>query len=275
MDHPLDDALITENDVEFFHKDGYLIIRNIFSGEEIEALKNNFMAMHAKGTIPGCFQAVSIEEAERTGDILKAYPRMMHPHRVNEMAMSYMLDRRIILILERLLGEEVIAAQSMLYFKPPGAKGQALHQDNFYLRVEPGTCIAAWTALDDVDEQNGGLFIVPNSQKEAIQCPHAADSERSFTTEEVDVPEGLTPIPAILKAGDVLFFNGNVIHGSYPNQSTTRFRRAFICHYAGISAQKISQWYFPLYKADGSTVEREVNTSGGPCGTEYVVSGPH
>ncbi|MFD1677583.1 phytanoyl-CoA dioxygenase family protein [Alicyclobacillus fodiniaquatilis] len=267
--------LIRKSDVETFQQEGYLILRNLFSAAEVEALKDNFMSMHAKGSIPGCFTAVPVEEAKASGDILKAYPRMMHPHRVNDIAMAYMLDQRVMDILRQLLGEEPIAAQSMLYFKPPGARGQALHQDNFYLQVEPGTCIAAWTPLDDVDEENGGLFVVPNTQKEEIQCPHTADAAVSFTTDEVDVPEGLTPVPVILAAGDVLFFNGNVIHGSYPNESKDRFRRAFICHYAGESAKKISQWYFPLYAADGSVVEREVNTSGGPCGTEYAAVGPH
>ena len=266
---------VLEQEIRAFLEDGYLIVRNLWSSEEIQTLSDTFHEMHAKGSISGCFQAVPIEEAKNSGDILKAYPRMMHPHRVNEVAMQGMLNPKVMAILKSLLGEDAIATQSMFYWKPPGAKGQALHQDNFYLQVEPGTCIAAWTAVDDADEENGGLFVVPNSQKEAIQCPHLADPEASFTKDEVDVPEGLTPVPVTLNRGDVLFFNGNVIHGSYPNASKDRFRRAFICHYAGISVEKISQWYFPLYASDGSVIEREVNTDGGPCGVEYEIAGPH
>jgi ectoine hydroxylase-related dioxygenase (phytanoyl-CoA dioxygenase family) len=33
-----------------------------------------------------------------------------------------------------------------------------------------------------------------------------------------------------MEPGDVLFFNGQVIHGSLPNRSSTRFRRALIAH---------------------------------------------
>ena len=40
-----------------------------------------------------------------------------------------------------LLGREPYAAQTMFYFKPPGARGQALHQDQTPLRVQPGTCL--------------------------------------------------------------------------------------------------------------------------------------
>ena len=49
------------------------------------------------------------------------------------------------------------AAQSMFYFKPPTARGQALHQDNIFLQAHPETCIAAWIAIDDCDGENGGL----------------------------------------------------------------------------------------------------------------------
>jgi cysteinyl-tRNA synthetase len=42
----------------------------------------------------------------------------------------------------------------------------------------------------------------------------------------VPVPEGM-PVEAVrMDAGDVFFFNGSVIHGSYPNRTADRFRRA-------------------------------------------------
>jgi len=55
-------------------------------------------------------------------------------------------------LLAAFFGCEALACQSMLYFKPPGARGQVLHQDNFYLHARRGTCVAAWLALDRSDE---------------------------------------------------------------------------------------------------------------------------
>jgi phytanoyl-CoA hydroxylase len=261
-------CIITEAQKEVFDKEGYLIVKGLFPKEEIEQLRQHFMNIHTAGPIPRHFAPLTEEEAN--GDVLKMYPRIMHPHKVDEVSMNYMLDDRVFEVLTNILGEEPLAAQSMFYYKPPGAKGQALHQDNFYLKVEPGTCVAAWTAVDPSNEENGGLYIVPNSQKSELQCPHKADPEKSFTREEVDVPEGLKPIPAILEAGDVLFFNGNVIHGSYPNESEDKFRRSFICHYAGISTTKAGGYYKPLFKQDGTSYDDvDINEGAGPCGTEY------
>src|SRR6185369_13596329 len=45
-------------------------------------------------------------------------------------------------------------------------------------------------------------------------------------------------VPA--KAGDVVFFNGHVLHRSKENVSSDRFRRAFVGHYC--NARSFTQW---------------------------------
>ena len=76
----------------------------------------------------------------------------------------------------------------MVYFKPPGARGQELHQDQFYLAVEPGTCVAAWIAIDRCDAENGAMMIVPKTNHEEVVCPGVADQATSFTKHYVIKP---------------------------------------------------------------------------------------
>lgn len=260
-----------------FHRDGYLIVRNLFSSSEVATIRDTFMELNAEGPIPGLSE---INTNYSPTDPLSFYPRMMHPHRhpeypVGDLSMRYMLDKRVEAVLTDLFDEEAIASQSMFYFKPPGARGQDLHQDNYYLRVKPGTCIAAWTAVDDVDMENGGMVLVPGSHELDIFCPERADNSQFFTTDHVDVPEDKEVVPAVMKAGDVLFFNGSVIHGSYPNLSQDRFRCAFICHYVPLASQEVSGGYRPLYNFQGEIVEGIGEaTGGGPCGIPEPAS-PH
>lgn len=262
---------LTAEQLDAFEANGYLVVRGLFGPKEVRELIETFMGMHAGGPIPGCFNPAP--EADATGDVLKRFPRMMHPHRVNDVARRYLLDARLGTILGDLFGEEPLAAQSMLYFKPAGARGQALHQDNFYLKVEPGTCIAAWVALDPADRENGGLEVVPGTHKMDLFCPEEADLETSFTREYVPPPPGLEAVGVDLAAGDVLFFNGTVVHGSGPNRSADRFRRSFICHYVPRSAERMSKWYRPILTMAGDEVTLDENVDGGPCGTE--AAGPH
>ena len=264
-------ARLTPQQLTQFEHEGFLIVRDLFALHEIQLLLDTFMAMHAGGPIAGCFAPKTQEEAN--GDILKLYPRMMHPHRVNDVALRYLLDARLAAIRGDLFGEEPLAAQSMLYFKPAGARGQALHQDNFYLKVDPGTCIAAWVALDPADRQNGGLEVVPGTHTMDIFCPELSDRSVSFTREYVP-PPGLDVVPLNLAPGDVLFFNGSLVHGSQPNSSADRFRRSFICHYIGRSSERMSLSYRPILDMRGNEVTIAENAGGGPCGAEVEV-GPH
>src|SRR5262249_40514546 len=108
-----------------------------------------------------------------------------------------------------------------------------------------------------------------------VACPEKADSTRFFTTEHVPVPEGLEEVSVLLNPGDVLFFNGSLIHGSYPNVSKERFRRAFICHYVPRGSDEVSRWYRPLLRFNGEEVHITDATGGGPCGTVEQAKGPH
>lgn len=98
---------------------------------------------------------------------------------------------------------------------------------------------------------------------------------RSFTIEEVGVPEGMEPVPADLAVGDVLFFNGSVIHGSWPNTSANRFRRSFICHYVAASTSAMSAGYSPLLNFDDQEVRIDAVEGGGPCGSEEMAAFDH
>jgi ectoine hydroxylase-related dioxygenase (phytanoyl-CoA dioxygenase family) len=164
------------------------------------------------------------------------------------------------------VGQEPYAVQTMIYFKPPGARGAAPHQDQAFLRVQPGTCVAAWMALERSDEENGCMRLVPGSHQLPFLCPSYNDGSEYLTTLTVRVPESVQPEPVIMEAGDVLVFNGLMIHGSKTNTSTDRFRCSLIGHYIQAEAEKVGKWYKPVLRFDGSEVTLGVSEGGGPCG---------
>ncbi len=247
---------------EDYERDGYLLVRGLFEADEVSRLREHYMALRAADSYPGDSAGVDLTSA----DPLKRFPRMIHMHRWDEASLRFLLDARLSACMTGLLGGEPYAVQTMLYFKPPGARGQALHQDQFYLRVQPGTCMAAWLALDPCDEENGCMQVAPGSHKLPVLCTEKADTKVSFTDVTVPVPEGMLVVPVRMGPGDVLFFNGSLIHGSYPNTSADRFRRALIGHYIVGEAREVGKYYHPVLRMDGSQVELGVSEGGGPCG---------
>jgi len=251
-----------------FRRNGFALARGLFTAMEVDEIKQAFDRIALNGPIEGYFDPVPHDQSE--GDPLKEYPRVHHPHRFDEVSRRHLIHPGVLSCLQQLLGEDVLAAQSMFYFKPPGSRGQAMHQDNFYLMVEPHTCVAAWTAIDDSDPENGGLYLVEDTANEPITCPSTADPALSFTTHLVPIPKGKSEVPCVMRAGDTLFFNGNMIHGSSPNRSKDRFRRSFICHYVPRSTRRISKFYLPLLAPGGEEVMLESNDGGGACGRDWT-----
>ncbi|MCC6423086.1 MAG: phytanoyl-CoA dioxygenase family protein [Phycisphaerales bacterium] len=269
---------------EQFETDGFAVARGLFSRKDVETIRETFMKLAANGPVEGLSETHrpigNVSHGYDASDPLSFYPRMLQPHThpelpVGPVAMKYMLHPSLHPLLKAMIGQEPVAVQSMFYFKPPGARGQDLHQDNFYLRVKPDTCTAAWIAIDDADEDNGGMLVVPGTQNMEIVCPQAADRSLYFTDHHVEPPAGMKPVAVKLKAGDVLFFNGSLIHGSYPNASKTRFRRSLICHYVPQNSTELSQWYTTRLRFDGTNVDIAHAEGGGPCGNLQAVAGQH
>ncbi|BDI28998.1 protein involved in biosynthesis of mitomycin antibiotics/polyketide fumonisin [Capsulimonas corticalis] len=265
----ISDITLTDEQRAQFERDGYFVARGLLAPQEAANIRATFMAQNAGGPIPGLSE---IRGDYNPSDPLSFYPRMMHPHTHPELAvgplsLQYMLDARFHPILNALMRDEPVAVQSMFYFKPPGARGQELHQDNYYLRVSPGVCMAAWIAVDDVDAENGGMKVVPGSQREEIACPEKADPATSFTSDYVPVPAGMQAAHCDMKAGDVLFFDGRLIHGSTPNTSADRFRCSLIFHYVPESSQEMSEGYHTRLTFHGRQVDHIAPAAGGgPCG---------
>jgi len=249
---------------EAFDRVGFAVARGLFSRGEVEEIRVTFDSINQAGT------SVGFDDGIRDpNDPLFQYPRIVHPHRFNPVARRYLLHPGVVECLRTLFGEEPVATQSMYYFKPPGARGQAMHQDNLYLLVEPGTCLAAWTAIDRIDRENGGMMLVPGTHRGNILCQENGDTSISFSSHVTRIPKGMKAIDVPMEPGDTLFFGGAVIHGSGPNRSRDRFRRSFIGHYAAGSLDKISKFYLPLVKMDGADCEVAASTGGGACGQDW------
>lgn len=262
---------LTAEQLAAWDRDGYVVVRGLFGAEEVDVVRRRFDDLAAGDAVPGHWEP-------RPGgtDVLSRYPRVFHPHELDPGNRDVLLDPRVHAVLRALVGEDVVACQSMFYFKPPGARGQAFHQDNYYLLVRPSTCIAAWLAVDRSWPDNGGLQVCPGTHRLDLACPERADLAQSFVDDHVAPPPGHEPVGLDLAPGDVLFFTGSVIHGSGPNATADHWRRSFISHYMPAGATHVGGWYLPhLLDFDGRPVTREHDEWGGPCGDERPRPTPH
>jgi ectoine hydroxylase-related dioxygenase (phytanoyl-CoA dioxygenase family) len=246
--------LITPEQKEQYLRDGYCVIADLYTPQEIDEIEEFFEVTKAEDR---AWYDWGKKRSEV--DMTKGQVRAMHPHRSDAKAKAWAINPRIAAVLEELLG------------KPAGARGQGMHQDNIYLLSEPDTCIGTWTAIDNADLDNGCLWVVPGSNHYDILCPEAGTAREKTWLEYGDTniskfPRDVKPIAVPVPRGSTMFFNGNLIHGSGPNRTTDRSRRTFIGHYIDNASVQVSKFYFPVMNMQGEVVTVAEATGGGPCG---------
>lgn len=259
-----------------FRRDGFLIVRGLISGAEVEELRRHTEDL-MQGRLPEQQQRFGAgrDTANDTGVTvqgLEAPPADLSPeekgdyflrihmlHRQLALHEKYMLHPRVLDVLEVLIGPDVLAMQTMLFLKGPGKPGQGWHQDSYYIPTSPDTLCGAWIAVDDVDEYNGAMWFAKGSGHEPVYppCPEVGYGFGDKLVSDIRYVKGvsddrdernaLTPVAekydhilAGMKAGDVAFFNGHVLHRSKRNMTKDRFRRSFVSHYC--NARSFTQW---------------------------------
>lgn len=203
-------------------REGGVVVSGVFTAEEIANLQagaEHFAAIRADGEPP--------------------FAPHLHIYREEPAYARLVQSLRMLQLVEILAAGPVEMLQAMMYFKPPGYWGFNVHQDNFYLRVDPPEAeITTWVAIDDADEVNGCLHVWPRSHELPILEPRdTVDpgaayqpnfNERSF---EVVPPPGYQETSMPIPAGGVGFIHGNLLHSSNRNVSPERFRRAVAVDY--------------------------------------------
>ena len=77
--------------VQLFQSEGFVVVPQLFSPSEVEAIKAHFMSLNKQG------HGYEGDRASLLGDDdpLKAYPRMVHPHRFDQLSLDWLLDARL------------------------------------------------------------------------------------------------------------------------------------------------------------------------------------
>lgn len=217
--------------LESYEQNGYVLIPGLLDQDTIAEFNQHIWDLRADPDPPAW---VMVKETD--GGIREEHRfsrRLFNPHLHDEFSLRLMRLPRVGRILEDLMGAPATGVQSMYFYKVPGTPGQANHQDYEYIKNEVNTLTACWIAMDDADEENGCLWVVPGTNRgPLLKHGNVQDVEEheEWTTEV----EGIDPsceVPVRMRSGDALFFHNLLVHSSTRNRSRARTRRAYVCHY--------------------------------------------
>lgn len=208
---------LTELEVEQYHEQGYFLYGSVVEPEEVSILQ-----AEANRLWDASRKDFDSEASWNQNALLNGV------HKESELMREIMYRSPLVDVMTQVISPNIKAASNQLVFKHAGDhRPYDWHQDNGFGPLEPDTTISCWMALDDIHEQNGCLWIIPESHKNG-RLEHRAERNR----ERIAVVENEEiAVPVLLKPGECIFFHGDLLHKSKGN-STDKVRRAFFFRYA-------------------------------------------
>ncbi|KAF5305970.1 hypothetical protein FQA39_LY18953 [Lamprigera yunnana] len=154
----------------------------------------------------------------------------------DDVLFKYVTYKPLVDIVQSIIGPNITGCHSMLINKPPDSTEDVsrhpLHQDLHYFPFRPiNSIVAAWTAMETVNAQNGCLFVVPGSHKGSLYKHDYPPVRNTFSYHGVIGLDNPPTVNLEMEKGDTVFFHPILLHGSGPNL-TKGFRKAISCHYA-------------------------------------------
>lgn len=224
---------ITPEQLQNYEHDGFLVLPNLFSAEEIATIKKELPTIFAEDS------PRRVLEKDRS-TVRSVYGT----HMTNKLFNHLSQHPRIANPAAQILGSGIYIYQFKINMKAAFSGDiWAWHQDYIFWRNEDGMpaarVINAVIFLDDVSEFNGPLILIPGSHKENVINTSARDEAGSLyqnspawisnLTADLKYSLGKETIARLVEkygliapkgdAGTVLFFHGNLVHGSATNMS--------------------------------------------------------
>ena len=203
-----------------FDRDGFLIVRSAFSGQEVAAQVGAIEALASRPPEVGR-QMVYFEDSV-TAAATRVLSRIEKFVEYEPALAGLTFDARIVEPVSELLGDRAVLFKEKINFKLPGGGGFTPHQD-----IQPGWdqyasyFISVLVAIDPNTIENGCLEFAAGHHRRGL-------IGRRWEPLEGAELEGLAFAPHPMEPGDVAFFDCFTPHQSKPNLTRDPRRNLYL-----------------------------------------------
>ena len=219
---------VTTVQIEGFHENGFVVIDDLLSPQELEKWRKVFddaVAQAERGD-----QSHAMKEGQERDPVFTQRFNLWMYH---EGMRTLVCDPAIGKMAATLAGADGIrlyADQALI--KPPWGNPTSWHLDDPHYSFYSEQGLNLWLALDDATFENGCMYFLPGSHKRAsFDVGKSAGARRDDIGDLFNFyPEwrSIEAVGAPMKAGSCSFHNGLVAHAAGPNM-TPYPRRAMTC----------------------------------------------
>ena len=227
--------IITDQQIKQYHEEGYFILEKAIPDEHLEILRNecSYFIGYADAQMDSA-KATSLG-LNHKGSRYFVQDAVQAKRELETFVFSPLMAQ----ICKATIGEE-----AYLFWNQYVVKGAevgmkfAWHQDSGYVGNKHAPYLTCWCPLDDVNEENGTVYILPYARAGVREM---VDHVREEGSNDLVGYHGEDPgIPVNVPAGSIAVFSSVTFHRSGPN-TTKKMRRVYLPQYSAS----------PLLKDDG------------------------
>lgn len=216
---------LQEEQVAFYQENGFLIVEGFLDAKELARWRSVTEAAVAQRlgsdslnnqNDPDAFYSQVFTQCLRLADIHDEMRELVYDKRIGKMAAT----------LAGVDGIRVWHDQAL--FKPPLGNATAWHLDNPYWSFSSKQALSFWVALDDATPENGCMWYIPGSHKEATYENVGIGQNQADLFKVYPQWREIETACGACSAGSMVWHNGLTAHGAGANM-TQHPRRAMTC----------------------------------------------
>lgn len=249
-----------KNQVRFFIKNGYLIMKNVLNEKFVNSIVTDFNKI------------INSNEYKKNPKYFhyNTSPRVIEGWKKSKFIKNLCFQKKVTAFMHFVYGREPVPISTINFLK---GTEQPLHSDYIHFGSSPELYLAgAWYALEKVDDSNGPLIICPESHKLGIvdftdlnlKIPKSTiELKKNYTIyekylEETIKEKKLKKKKIFLNKGDVLIWSANLLHGGSKIKKKNKTRISQVIHY---HFKNLNRIYNPCFssRSNGIFADREIN----------------
>jgi hypothetical protein len=246
-------GMVSAKEVDAFRRDGILVVREMYSRDEIREMAGWIDALVAKPRVHGAEMAYLEDSRSEPGQrILSRIEKFAEPGTPFGAAVC---EPKLLQAVEALLGGPALLFKEKINFKLPGGGGFEPHQD-----IQPGWddyapyFVSVAIAVDPSTIENGCLEVARGHHRRGL----IGERWKPLTPEQLeDVRFDAHP----MTPGDVMFFDCFVPHQSQPNATTRQRRNVYLTFNRAGDGDHRERYFADKRKSFPPDHEREPGTT--------------
>ena len=231
-------AILSQEQIDQFWRDGVLTVENAVTPEQLQGLKRDFDGWVEESRAHEAPYGETLDGRIRF-DVQPGHSadnpasrRVQAPTEVSDAYYEAMANSRMTDMVADLIGLDVKLHRTKINSKLPGAATEVKwHQDFLFTPHSNSDVVTALLMVDDVTDDNGPLEVLNGSHKGQL---HSIWQDGTFTgavDEKVAADMQAASVKCMGPAGSVCLMHTRLAHGSVPNRSDDP-RTLFICVYS-------------------------------------------